>query len=90
MEENRFRQDLDACIQEMIANLPSTCRQALMLTTYEGLTQKELSAHLNISVSGAKSRVQRARKRLKAQLLSCCQLELDSFGKIIDYTPRAQ
>jgi RNA polymerase sigma-70 factor (ECF subfamily) len=41
-----------------------------------------------ISVSGAKSRVQRARARLKALLPDCCYFELDRRGKVINYYDR--
>lgn len=88
IEEEQFQRALDSCIQEMVEKLPDNYRQAVMLTAYEGLTQKEMGEHLGISVSGAKSRVQRARERLKTELLDCCQIELDTFGKIIDYIPK--
>lgn len=87
-EEEQFRQGLDSCMQEMIEKLPAKYRQAVILTAYEGLTQKEMSNRLGLSHSGAKSRVQRARERLKNELLDCCHLEFDTFGKIIDYTPK--
>ena len=38
-----------------------------------------------MSVSGAKSRVQRARTRLKAMLLDCCHFELDRRGRVTNY-----
>lgn len=88
IEEAHFRQKLDACIQEMVENLPAKYRQAVFLTAYEGLTQREMSKLLGLSVSGAKSRVQRARERLKTELLNCCHIELDTFGRIIDYAPK--
>lgn len=88
IEEEQFRHDLDTCVQEMVEKLPSKYRQAMIMNAYEGLTQKEMSQQLGISISGAKSRVQRARERLKTDLLNCCHIEFDSFGKIIHYTPR--
>jgi RNA polymerase sigma-70 factor, ECF subfamily len=36
---------------------------------------------------GAKSRVQRAREKLKQELLACCHFELDRRGLILDYYP---
>jgi RNA polymerase sigma-70 factor (ECF subfamily) len=80
--------DLLPSVRAMVHNLPPQDRQALILTEYHGLTQKELSERLGISVSGAKSRVQRARERLKQQLLDCCHFELDRRGHILDYQPR--
>jgi RNA polymerase sigma-70 factor (ECF subfamily) len=71
----------------MVDELPETYREALRLTEYEGLSQKELSERVGISFSGAKSRVQRARAKIKQQLLDCCHFELDHAGRIIDYQP---
>ena len=77
--------ELLPCVQTMVRNLPELDRQALVLTEYQGLTQKELAERLGLSFSGAKSRVQRAREKLKQQLLECCHFELDRRGHIIDY-----
>jgi RNA polymerase sigma-70 factor (ECF subfamily) len=82
--------ELLPCVRAMVRNLPELDRQALVLTEYQGLTQKELAERLGLSFSGAKSRVQRAREKLKQQLLECCHFELDSRGHIIDYQPRCQ
>ena len=54
----------------------------------QGLSQKDLAIRLGLSFSGAKSRVQRARGKLKQLLLDCCHFELDRFGRVIDYQPR--
>ena len=77
--------ELAPCIQEMVGQLPEKYRQALLLTEYEGLTQKELSTRLGISFSGAKSRIQRAREQLKDMLLACCNFQFDRLGHIVDY-----
>ncbi len=90
IEEKQFQKNIDSCIQMMIHKLSDKYRQAVVMTVYENLTRRELSDLLGISVSGAKSRVQRAREKLKTELLNCCHLEFDRFGKIIDYTPKNQ
>jgi RNA polymerase sigma-70 factor (ECF subfamily) len=72
----------------MIEELPPRYREALVLTLREGLTQQQLAGRLGISLSGAKSRVQRARDRLKDRLLECCHFELDRQGRIVDYVER--
>ncbi len=72
----------------MVRDLPETYREALRLTEYQGLSQKELGERLGISFSGAKSRVQRARAKLKQQLLACCHFQFDYAGQIIDYQSR--
>jgi RNA polymerase sigma-70 factor (ECF subfamily) len=80
--------ELLPCIRAMVLALPEQDRQALILTEYQGLTQKELGERLGLSFSGAKSRVQRAREKLKQQLLACCHFEVDRRGHILDYQPR--
>ncbi len=82
--------ELLPCVRAMVRSLPEMDRQALVLTEYQGLTQKEMAERLGLSFSGAKSRVQRAREKLKQQLLECCHFELDRRGHIIDYQPRCQ
>ena len=52
--------ELLPCVRAMVRNLPDLDRQALVLTGYQGLTQKELAERLGLSFSGAKSCVQRA------------------------------
>ncbi|MFH1114659.1 MAG: RNA polymerase sigma factor SigZ [Pseudomonadota bacterium] len=78
-------EELAPCIRSMVERLPEKYREAVMLTAYQGLTQKEMSEELGISLTGAKSRVQRAREKLKTMLLDCCRFELDRRGKVIDY-----
>ena len=75
-------------VRNMLEGLPPEHREALYLTEYEGLTQKELAGRLGIGLSGAKSRVQRARTNLKALLLDCCHFEIDRRGGVIDYYER--
>jgi len=72
-------------LKEMIDTLPEPYRRALILTEYQGLSQKQLAESLGISLSGAKSRVQRAREKLRDMLLSCCHFELDRRGRVLEY-----
>jgi len=54
--------ELFPAVRAMVMSLPERDRQALILTEFQGLTQKEFSERLGLSFSGAKSRVQRARE----------------------------
>ena len=84
-EEIDAASELAASIDDMLRCLPPKYRQALELTDMKGLSQAELADRLNISLSGAKSRVQRAREKLKAAFLDCCHFEFDRYGRVIDY-----
>jgi len=75
-------------LKEMIDELPEHYRQALILTEYQGMSQKQLAESLGISLSGAKSRVQRAREQLRDMLLRCCHFEFDRRGRVVDYYQR--
>lgn len=79
---------LATCLKPLMQTLPETYRQALELTTYQGLTQREVAEALGLSTPGAKSRVQRARRVLKEKLLECCNLEFDHRGEVTDYRPK--
>lgn len=85
--EDEVIKDLIPGVKAMVESLPATYREALILTEYEGLNQRELAQRLGLSFSGAKSRVQRAREKIKTMLLNCCHFEFDQLGKIIDYEP---
>jgi RNA polymerase sigma-70 factor (ECF subfamily) len=56
----------------------------------EGITQAEAARRLGLSVSGMKSRVQRARARLRAVVDACCRVELDRRGGVVAYEPRGR
>ncbi|MBS4539588.1 RNA polymerase sigma factor SigZ [Clostridium sp. D2Q-11] len=84
-EELSNNAEIASCLKVMVDNLPDIYKEAIILTEFQNMTQKELSEKTGISISGAKSRVQRARKMLKRMLLECCQLDMDRRGNIIDY-----
>ena len=80
--------EVASCLRPLMDSLAAEDREALLLTDVEGVSQKDLAARLGLSPSGAKSRVQRARKRLKGLLLECCHIEVDRRGNALSYTPR--
>ncbi len=77
--------ELSGSMIAMVNELPSPYREALLMTEYEGLTQQDLANKMGISLSGAKSRVQRARQKIKDSLLTCCHFEFDRYGRVVDY-----
>lgn len=84
-EEITANHEVAQCLKTMVYSLPEKYKTAIILTEFQNLTQKELSMKLGLSVSGAKSRVQRARNKLKEKLLNCCSFELDHQGNIVNY-----
>jgi RNA polymerase sigma-70 factor (ECF subfamily) len=80
--------EVAAYLVPLISRLPSPYREALTLTELEGLTQQAAAAALGISLSGAKSRVQRGREKLRALLDECCSFGVDARGRVIECEPR--
>lgn len=80
--------DLRPAVRRMIGMLSPEFREAIVLTEFDGLTQAQLAARLGISVSGAKSRVQRARAELRRFMDECCRFEFDRRGRVIEATAR--
>jgi RNA polymerase sigma-70 factor, ECF subfamily len=82
-------QEIAAGLRELVESLPEKYAQALLLVEFEGISQIELAKRLGISLSGAKSRVQRGRQMLKDELMKCCHFEFDKYGTIINSCPAA-
>jgi len=78
----------ECCIRPFIAELPTPYQEAVLLSEIEGLTQAEVAKRQGISLSGAKSRVQRGRRLLKGALLQCCQFEFGQQGELVAYEPQ--
>ncbi len=85
--EEDVEKKLAQCILPMVNQLPSNYQQAIKMAEFDGLTQKEIAQKQGLSLSGAKSRIQRGRKLIKKMLLECCRVELDHRGGVINYEP---
>jgi RNA polymerase sigma-70 factor (ECF subfamily) len=76
---------LTPCLVRMVEQLPEPYRQAMKLVDFDGSSQQELADRVGISLSGAKSRVQRARQQLREMITDCCRIERDGRGNVMDY-----
>lgn len=83
--EKNFNSEMNKCLAPMIEQLPEDSKEAIMATELGQLSQKEYAQKLGISYSGAKSRVQRARKQLHQLFNECCKLETDTYGNVIEH-----
>jgi len=79
----------ECCVRPFIGQLPEKYREALLITEFEDISQKELAHRLSISYSGAKSRVQRGREKLKELLLLCCAYKSDRYGNLFTEREKA-
>lgn len=79
---------LAQCLPRVLAELSDQDRLAITLCDLEGRSQQVLADRLGVSLSGAKSRIQRARKRLKARMEQGCRVRYDESGNVAGFTPR--
>ena len=84
-EQFRVLEELAECVKPMMDILPEKYRLPLLLSELEGLPQKEVAERLGLSLSAAKSRVQRGRERLKDVFTECCHFEVDQRGSVMGY-----
>jgi len=69
----------------MIDELPEKYGKPLKMADVEEKTQQEVADHFGLSLSGAKSRVQRARQKLGEVLAACCEVEFGDEGRAVAY-----
>lgn len=81
-------QESESLVLPLINMLPPEYAEPLRLSEIEGISQKEIAERLGMSYSGAKSRVQRGREKLRELFLECCHLELDRKGALVSATAK--
>ncbi|MDI9951103.1 sigma-70 family RNA polymerase sigma factor [Rhodococcus sp. IEGM 1305] len=81
--------ELASCLVPMLSGLPAEQAAAVRMVDLDARTNAAAANEVGISVSGMKSRVQRGRAALQAQLHACCQISQDRTGHVHDYQPRS-
>lgn len=79
-EEENVYHSMEALLPAMIRMLPEENREAVQWSDLENVPQKEIAERLGISLSGAKSRIQRGRVKLRELFFECTYMDLDSRG----------
>lgn len=82
-DDNRLQKEMVEYIRPLISLLPPKYAKPLIMSDLEGVPQQEIADRLGMSLSGAKSRVQRARVKLREIIIECSRLELDRYGRLI-------
>jgi RNA polymerase sigma-70 factor (ECF subfamily) len=79
------RDALGGCLKAMVETLPDESKDALIAHDLEGTRIAELAEAAGIGESGMKSRLQRARGKVRAQFEKCCAVSFDAQGRAVDY-----
>ena len=80
--------DLRACVPRVLAQMSVHEREAIECCDLNSMSQKAYAERVGLSLSGAKSRLQRARKTLAKLLVKQCQVRFDAQGSVCCFTPQ--
>lgn len=78
-----------ACLPRVLAELNAQDREAIELCDLQGMAQADFARLKRLSLSAAKSRIQRARQRMRERMTTACQVHFDETGRVDDFVPRA-
>lgn len=73
--------EISRCLGPLLARLEPADRDVIQRVDVDGVSQAALARELALSASGMKSRVQRARARLRDAVLARCVVEFDGRGR---------
>lgn len=79
---------LSTCLTRVLSELAPADAQILRACEFEGQTVLAFSLAQGLSLSAAKARLLRARKRLQARMAQACQVQFDETGRVSGHTPR--
>lgn len=79
---------LSGCLPRALQNLSEEDRDVVTQCDLEGMNQAEYAQMHKLGLPAIKSRIQRARRRLKQQLQTNCQVRFDENGKVCCFLPK--
>jgi RNA polymerase sigma-70 factor (ECF subfamily) len=88
--EHDVHEEVLSWLRPMAETLPEMYSHPLIMADFEGHTQQEVADDIGLSLSGAKSRVQRARVKLREQLQECCEVEFGPEGRALAFRRREE
>lgn len=75
-------------LRNLISQLPVDQRRAVEMYEFQGMSQTEIADGEGVTLSGAKSRIQRGRKRIVEMMRDCCELQFDGRGNLLGCEPQ--
>lgn len=87
-EEENLNDEILVSMKKFIEQLPVDSKKLIELYEFEDMSHKEISKKLEIKENTSKSRLKRAKEKIKNQLDECCLFQIDKFGNILDYTKK--
>ncbi len=87
-DETHTVDSLAACLPRVLSELSADDREVITACDLQGMAQAAFASARGLSLSAAKSRLQRARQRLRSQMTLSCQVRIDEAGQVSDFVPR--
>lgn len=76
------------CLPRVLSELDAQDREIIELCDLKAMDQATYARLKGLSLPAAKSRIQRARQRMRERMVSVCQVSFDSAGHVDDFVPR--
>lgn len=77
-------------IKVLLQLLPDDYARPLYMSDIEGIDQKIIAENLGLTLSNTKSRIQRARVKLKERFLECCIVSFGESGEMVSFDIKPQ
>lgn len=81
-------QALGACLARVLGELSAEDREIIEQCDLEEVKQKDYAAVHGLSLAAVKSRLLRARGRMRARMSAACQVRFDDRGRVESHIPR--
>ncbi|MBL0143073.1 MAG: sigma-70 family RNA polymerase sigma factor [Betaproteobacteria bacterium] len=79
---------LSECLRRVLTEIPAEDAEILRKCDLEGMKQKDFADAHGLGLPAAKSRLLRARSRLREIMTAKCQVSFDESGKVCCHVPR--
>lgn len=80
--------NLAQCLPRALVEISVQDRDVIVQCDLEGMRQQDYAQLRGLSLAAAKSRLLRARKRLRQHLTTACRVSFDETGKVGGFVPR--
>ncbi|PKN36961.1 MAG: RNA polymerase subunit sigma-24 [Deltaproteobacteria bacterium HGW-Deltaproteobacteria-2] len=82
-ESGLMRREMNTCIHRIIKRMPENERVVLLLREFEGMKNREIAEILDITLDAVKTRLHRARTRLRKNITTECSLYHDQRNELV-------
>jgi RNA polymerase sigma-70 factor, ECF subfamily len=77
-------------IKVLLKLLSDDYARPLYMSDIDGIDQKVIAENLGLTLSNTKSRIQRARVKLKERFLECCEVSFGESGEMVSFDIKPQ